>query len=260
MKKLITLITLAFSSVTFANDSDNIWYNIQVLYNLTSELRQITQSLRNDLNGLMAKVEALPKPVHYTAGDGIEINGSVIQAKVSRHTIGEEYRGGIVFYVDESGQHGLIASKRNALDKGISWRNGDSGNKITNAQGDGIGAGETNTRLIIAQQTADNQQGNFAALVAANFKVLGDGVTPCKTPVAPDAVCYGDWYLPSAYELQLLYQNLQSNNLSSFAPELYWSSTEAGVSKAWLVSFADGAIVFDKKASTLGKVRPICEF
>ncbi|MDX1838836.1 hypothetical protein [Legionella taurinensis] len=106
MKKLIALVTLACSSVTSANDSDNIWYNIQVLYNLTSELRQITQSLRNDLNSLQAKVQSLPKPVHYTAGDGIEINNHVIQAKVSGHTIGEEYLGGIVFYVDETGQHG----------------------------------------------------------------------------------------------------------------------------------------------------------
>ncbi|KTD49595.1 hypothetical protein Lrub_0694 [Legionella rubrilucens] len=139
------------------------------------------------------------------------------------------------------------------LEKGISWRNGDSDNKITNAQGDGIGAGETNTRLIIAQQTADNQQGNFAALVAANFKVLGDGVTPCKTPVAPDTLCYGDWYLPSAYELQLLYQNLQSNNLSSFAPEFYWSSTEAGVSKAWLVNFASGKVRANREIEYVGK-------
>ncbi|HEM0351356.1 TPA: DUF1566 domain-containing protein [Legionella pneumophila] len=260
MKKLFALIPLLFSAATFANDSDNIWYNIQVLYNFTSELRQLTQSLRADLTSLQAKVDALPKPIHYSAGDGIEINGSVIQAKVARHFIGEEYRGGIVFYVDESGQHGLIASKRDALDKGISWRNGDSGNKITNAQGDGIGAGETNTRLIIAQQTADNQQGNFAALVAANFKVLGDGVTPCKTPVTPDAVCYGDWYLPSAYELQLLYQNLQGNNLSSFAPEFYWSSTEAGVSKAWLVNFSSGEVGVSGKSSTIGKIRPIKQY
>ncbi len=28
-------------------------------------------------------------------------------------TVGEEYRGGIVFYVDESGEHGLVAAKKN---------------------------------------------------------------------------------------------------------------------------------------------------
>ncbi len=28
-------------------------------------------------------------------------------------TVGEKYRGGIVFYVDESGEHGLVAAKKN---------------------------------------------------------------------------------------------------------------------------------------------------
>ncbi|MDX1838838.1 Lcl domain-containing protein [Legionella taurinensis] len=78
--------------------------------------------------------------------------------------------------------------------------------------------------------------------------------------MAPDTVCYGDWYLPSAYELQLLYQNLQGNNLSSFAPEFYWSSTEAGVSKAWLVNFSSGEVGANSKSSMLGKVRTISKF
>jgi hypothetical protein len=196
----------------------------------------------------------------YTAGEGISIEGDVIKVSKQTHQIGEDYRGGIVFYVDESGQHGLIASKIDVNEQGIQWRNGAAGNKVTNARGDGIGAGETNTRLIIAQQTIDNQNGLFAALLASNFQVLGDGITPCKTPIAAGDVCYGGWYLPSAFELQLLHKNLHQNNLSSFAPEFYWSSTEASVANAWLINFSSGAISSSSKSNTIGRVRAISRF
>lgn len=72
---------------------------------------------------------------------------------------------------------------------------------------DGIGAGEGNTRLIISQQTIDHQRGLFAALLAANYRVLADGETPCPIPVPATIVCYGGWYLPSAHELSLLHLN-----------------------------------------------------
>lgn len=199
-------------------------------------------------------------PGTYTAGDGITIEGDVIKVTTQTHQVGEEYRGGLVFYVDESGQHGLIASKIDVNEEGIQWRNGASGNKVTNARGDGIGAGETNTRLIIAQQTIDNQNGVFAALQAANFQVLDDGATPCKTPIAAGSVCYGGWYLPSAFELQLLHRNLHQNNLSHFAPEFYWSSTEASVSNAWLINFSSGEITASNKSNTVGRVRAVSRF
>lgn len=199
-------------------------------------------------------------PGIYAAGDGITIEGDVIKVTKQTHQLGEEYRGGLVFYMDESGQHGLIASKIDVNEQGIQWRNGAAGNKVTNARGDGIGAGETNTRLIIAQQTIDNQNGLFAALLASNFQVLDDGVTPCKTPIAAGRVCYGGWYLPSAFELQLLHKNLHQNNLSSFAPEFYWSSTEAGVASAWLINFSSGEISASSKSNTIGRVRAISRF
>lgn len=199
-------------------------------------------------------------PGVYTAGNGIVIEGDVIKSTQATHQIGEEYLGGLVFYVDDTGQHGLIASKMDINSQGIQWRNGASGNKVTNARADGIVAGETNTRLIIAQQTVDNQKGLFAALVATQFQVLADGVTPCKTPIAQDNLCYGGWYLPSAFELQLMYRNLHETNLSSFAPEYYWSSTEANAANAWLINFSTGELIVSNKSNTLGRVRAITHF
>lgn len=202
------------------------------------------------ISQLFTKTEALEAKTNYLDN----------QIKSNKHYIGEHYRGGIIFYVDKKGQHGLIASLRDGNRQGIQWRNGTSGNKTTNARGDGLGAGETNTRLIIAQQTIDDQKGNFAALMAANFKVQEDGITPCKTPIAKDTVCYGGWYLPSAFELQLMHANLAQSNVSAFAPEYYWSSTESDMSNAWLVNFSTGELIASSKSSTLGQVRPITQF
>ena len=241
MKKTLLLpLLLSFSLTANAHPGDDIWHRITDLSAGIGTAMSHIQQIKNEILTLRSMIEHMPTPKYYH--------------------IGEEYRGGLVFYVDESGEHGLIASKIDVNEKGIQWRNGAAGNKITNARGDGIGAGETNTRLIIAQQTIDNQNGQFAALMAANFQVLGDGVTPCKTPVAAESVCYGGWYLPSAYELQLLHSNLHQPNLSSFAPEFYWSSTEASVSNAWLQNFSTGEITPSSKANTIGRVRAISHF
>ena len=212
------------------------------------------------LSGEKGETGAMGMPGTYNAGDGILIEGDVIKSSQSTHHIGEEYHGGLIFYVDETGQHGLIASKIDVNGQGIQWRNGASGNKVTNARADGIGAGETNTRLIISQQTADDQKGNFAAQMATQFQVLTDGITPCKTPVARETLCYGGWSLPSAFELQLMYRNLHETNLSSFAPEYYWSSTETNALNAWLINFSTGELIVSNKANTLGRVRAITHF
>ena len=143
---------------------------------LTAQARDSLESLRADLN---AAISNIPVP----------------------HVIGETYGGGKVFYVDDSGQHGLIAALADRS-TGIQWYNGT--NKFTGTTGDGLYAGAMNTAIIIAAQMNDNPAGNFAAKVAADYSVQEDGVTPCTGSAAE--ICYGDWYLPSMVELNLLYQ------------------------------------------------------
>lgn len=179
----------------------------------------------------------------------------------SKHKIGDMYHGGLIFWLDETNEHGLIVTKTDINQgQGIQWRNGDSGNKVTNARADGIGAGDGNTRLIIAQQTMDYQQGTFAALLAANYRVLEDGKTPCPIPVPVSTTCYGGWYLPSAHELALVQNNLNQQGIATFAPDFYWSSTEASSTKAWLQNFSSGLQIANDKSSTLGQVRAISRF
>ena len=138
-------------------------------------------------------------------------------------SIGDTYQGGIIFYLDATGCHGLIAAPSDQS-TGIQWYNGSY--SVTNAVRDGIGAGEFNTERIIANQLT----GAYAAQICANYQ--GGN--------------YGDWYLPSKYELNLMYLNIgQGNalglgNVGNFSSSLYWSSTEIGGYDAWRQYFYDG--------------------
>lgn len=140
------------------------------------------------------------------------------------HYIGESYGGGIVFYVYDNGQHGLIAATADQS-TGIQWYNNGT-YRMTGTTGDGLNAGAMNTAMIVSTQMADNQNGNFAAKVCADYSVTVGGIK------------YGDWYLPSKYELNLLY--LQKSVVGGFADELYWSSSEYNLWEAWCQSLYDG--------------------
>jgi hypothetical protein len=164
-----------------------------------------------------------------TTGNVLTSNGTTWTSAAASgggaHTIGESYGGGIVFYVYDGGQHGLIAATADQSTS-IRWYGGTDTN--TRARADGIGAGLKNTAIIIANQGPVD--GNaFAATVCNEYSVTVSGVT------------YGDWYLPSKHELNLLY--LQKAVVGGFASgAYYWSSSEyeIGSDSAWFQRFADG--------------------
>ncbi len=157
------------------------------------------------------------------------------------HFIGENYGGGIVFYVYDNGQHGLIAATADQS-TGIRWYGGTWTN--TRARADGVGAGLKNTAIIIANQGPVD--GNpFAATVCNEYSVTVAGVT------------YGDWYLPSKHELNLLY--LQKTIVGGFSSADYWSSSESGNGNAWLQYFFNGFQLVDLKGSTF-RVRAVRAF
>ncbi|WP_051555245.1 hypothetical protein [Legionella fairfieldensis] len=142
----------------------------------------------------------------------------------------------LFFFVDESKQHGLVASLTD-LNESVEWRNGESGDRLVNASGMGLRAGEINTRLIVAEQTIDQQDGQFAALLSSSYQVLADG-TPCPSTPTLNATCYGGWYLPAVFELMLMQTNLKNSGLGQLSDGLYWSSTEASFTQAWVVDFS----------------------
>ena len=180
-----------------------------------------------DWNATSGDAQILNKPTIPTAADGSETkvtagtsitvsgtgttaNPYVINGPVSTTlTIGQSYQGGVIFWLDATGQHGLIAA---TVDQGhlIKWsKNND---RIIGASGDGMYAGAMNTAIIVAALMPEHQTETFAAQLCADYSVTVDGVM------------YGDWYLPSIYELKLLQQ--KKDIVGNFIAESYWSSTE----------------------------------
>jgi len=147
------------------------------------------------------------------------------------HYIGQSYGGGVVFFVYDGGQHGLIASPFDQS-TGIRWYGGID--IFTMAWADGVGVGKTNTAQILAAQgITDDFSDWYAAIYCIDYSVTVGGVK------------YGDWYLPSLYELDLLYQ--QKTLVGNFAADYYWSSTETGMLHAGYQNFANGAQSDDYK-------------
>ena len=129
------------------------------------------------------------------------------------YTIGEKFGGGIIFYVDSSGQHGLIAAAEDQSAE-VKWFNGVY--RYTDGLTEGIGAGAKNTAIIVAIQIKDNLKGNFAAKVCADYSVTVDGMT------------YHDWYLPNMSELDLLQEQKDVvGGFNDYYDGLYWSSSES---------------------------------
>ena len=179
-----------------------------------------------------------------TAGTNVTVTGSgttaspyVVNATAgsgsTTYSVGDFAQGGIVFWVDETGQHGLVAAKEDQS-TGVRWYAGTYGN--TQAKGDGPFSGEANTSIIIAAQVAIGDDGStYAARICNELQVTEGGKT------------YGDWYLPSKEELNLMYQNKATidatagvNGGSGFASAYYWSSTEYNSGSAWKQNFDDG--------------------
>jgi hypothetical protein len=222
------------SNLTGVNTGDQDLSGLATKIALGDSIVKVRSEIPPTANGSETKV---------TSGYGIILSGTGTTASpynistplpvVILHYIGESYQGGIIFWLDATGQHGLIASTADQS-TGIQWYNGS--NRLTGTTGDGLYAGEINTALILATQIADNPAGNFAAKVCADYSVSDGGVT------------YGDWYLPSKYELNLLYQ--QKAAIGGFANDYYWSSTESGTGFAWLQNFSNGVQSSPNKSST----------
>jgi hypothetical protein len=140
-------------------------------------------------------------------------------------SLGKLYGGGIVFYVDGTGKHGLVAASTDQS-TGLQWYN-DGFYSNTNADYNVIGTGKTNTAAIIKSQGI-----GFYAASLCDRLVLGT---------------YSDWFLPSKNELALMYKNIGKaakaplTNIGKFAARIYWSSSEYDTETAWYQSFADGS-------------------
>jgi hypothetical protein len=155
------------------------------------------------------------------------------KAPTTHYSVGDFALGGIVFWVDETGQNGLVCAKEDQ-NTGVRWYAGTYGN--TQAKGDGPFSGEANSAIIIAAQVAIGDDNvTYAARICNELLFTEGGKT------------YGDWYLPSKEELDLMYQNIATINAtatanggSAFEDADYWSSNESDSINAWFQFFATG--------------------
>jgi len=205
--------------------------NVNANWNATSGDAQI-------LNKPTIPAAADGSETKVTAGTNVTVTGAGTTASpyvvnTTTYSVGDFAQGGIVFLVDETGQHGLVCAKEDQS-TGVRWYAGTYGN--TQAKGDGIYAGEANTSIIIAAQVAIGDDGStYAARICNELQITESGII------------YGDWYLPSKYELNMMYANkatidatATANGGSAFATYYYWSSTEHGNNFAWDQDFGSG--------------------
>ena len=167
---------------------------------------------------LTAGTVTYPNAHNSTAGQLLSINATGTAAWTSpassgggTHAIGEVYGGGIVVFTWDGGTHGLIAA---ISDLGKAKWNDAS---VTMARANGIGAGLKNTTLIIAN-LGYNAGASYAAKMCNEYSV--DVTVDGKT------ITYGDWYLPSLFELSQFILNKSYFTGLPTPTYYYWSSNE----------------------------------
>lgn len=210
----------------FAHRADSVSDHVLKNYVTYMDVSDTASAIRSEI----------PSLEHYATYADVGDTASQIREEIPQvqtYSVGDFAHGGIVFWVDESGQHGLVCAKEDQ-NSGAVWYNGTFTD--TEAHGDGVYAGEMNTMLIISNQGSDSY--TYAAGMCANYEVMENNTT------------YGDWYLPSLEELKLMYQQKDvidsvavANGGSALSESFYWSSTEveADNEQAWSYNFLAGS-------------------
>jgi hypothetical protein len=181
-------------------------------------------------------------------------NGTLSTQKLT-YSVGDLAQGGVVFWVDETGQHGLVCPISDQSE-GVRWFAGEFG--YTQAKGDGPLAGKMNTAIIIASQVFIGDDGEtYAARICNELQITAGGKT------------YGDWYLPSKRELELMYQYQPivnavaiANGGESFTNDAYWSSNEDETTSvyAYTHDFGSGNVDTFFKSVPFIRVRAVRAF
>ena len=160
--------------------------------------------------------------------------------------IGQHVYGGIVFYLDETGQRGLVSAIED-LPGYYEW--GCYQEEVVGANEHSIGTGYQNTMDIVNQGCSTENGGITAAQAALNAEIID----------------YNDWYLPSFDELYEMYNTIgyggPEGNIGGFVENgEYWSSSECGSTGAMRIYFGAGYYgCYGKNFSTF-RVRPIRSF
>jgi hypothetical protein len=145
-----------------------------------------------------------------TPAEGLEVYNTTIHRMVffdgngwqrtDGFHVGDSYAGGIIFYLDGTGQHGLISATTDQ-NTGAQW--GCYGTTIGGTS-TAFGTGQANTTAIV----------NGCLTVGIAARICNDLVLNG----------FSDWFLPSRDELNTMY--MQKTVIGGFANAYYWSSSE----------------------------------
>ena len=155
-----------------------------------------------------------------------EVDVLIANLQPTTYNIGDIVNGGVVFWVDSTGQHGLVTA---FLDVATSVQWGCSAIDLPNVP-----------------NVFENPVG-FGAGIGAGFDNTNDILTDCpNAPAALAARSLGaQWFLPSIKELnQMAINKTILEGVSGFTAfsNYYWSSTERDNGNAWTKSFLYGQL------------------
>jgi hypothetical protein len=227
---------------------DLIQTDLKTILTQISSLTSQMTSTNADLVTLKAKIDALQAKCAELVAQIATIADP--QKTKSSPKIGDEYGGGIVFYIDPISFKGLVVTKENVRDGSTEW--GCYCQDIKNTKTD-VGSGQNNTKEMLNQCISSQSIPNWSAKIVN--ELVRDG--------------FDDWYLPSKDELNLIYQNLHLKGFGNFSKTIpYWSSTQASYGSCgptgggWSQNFGTGEQiqVYKSGYAGTGAVRAIRGF
>jgi hypothetical protein len=191
-------------------------------------IKEIEQSIYLTFNS--DKIQLIIKELNELKDLPIEkiqssIDAIKMELNADKLQIGKKYEGGIVFYLDKTGNHGLVCSE---IDFG-------------EAQWGGCGIGDSERKMYIPFNTSDNLGEGMmnTKLIAknANFNIVGFFSSRKETILTAAELClksnhngYNDWYLPNNNEFREIINNLVQKGVKNFHMNTmnsacYWSSS-----------------------------------
>jgi hypothetical protein len=200
-----------------ANDiNNNIGITESKIGSYISEIKKTTFCTL-DANDVQTIINELLKAKDLPLEKMLEVIDKIKkQVDANRIKIGSKYAGGIVFYIDKTGNHGLVCAEEDFGEAIYCY------GEFTEAIGNGIfdGSGMENTKKIV----------NYASSKVGLFgkkKVI----TAARLCLESNHKGYNDWYLPTIKEFDKI-RNLKKVNLKKGCG--YWSSTiKNGEIKFW---------------------------
>jgi hypothetical protein len=169
--------------------------------------------------------------------------------QVNDLSVGDFFGGGIIAYIYKPSDLGYVAEETHGFILAPSDQSngqwGCAGSTIGGTSSD-IGTGKANSNLIVSGCTTPG----IAARICQNLSLSN----------------YSDWYLPSAFELQQIYNNrniIKSKTLNiggfNFPSSYFWSSSEQTGIYSFILNFGNGNIYLSSKSEN-NNVRAIRAF